>query len=553
MQCEGVTRAGRRCRNKALDDEIFCEVHLRVNRTYNLALLVPFLTTLVLCYFFVFGLFFETLHYGVFDLQYLKYAGLDDIFISALRIGGVLTVIVLKAWFFYTIFLAVIFGVWLLIRITMITSRKHLKPVRRLKIIGLSLGIFMLNVLHMFVFLLPKRNRRQPSQILIGREHLALSLHRHRNALHPATSPDGVDTARSIYRRFLAVCTFNNHRFFVTVLLLMLASTGSIIYAGHEARDLRECIIMVADRKIVPAAQETAKLYPALNMSNICDNDLSDLPEDVDVPTKFHKTLSGFFSFPVVRLNQQENSEPVLYLGSTSRFELFFNGSTRLPFAVPVENLGPLYGGENNEDNARLTTLESKIGTIEKLARENTDNIATLAKSTRQRAQADTASLKLKLDTLERSAAKSAAALDSLEEGLGRVSYALNAVEHDHSKRIIATIPDYCWKLSPQMIVTFGVGSTEISGKEPISLIRKLASDYKEDGSHFIVISGHSDPSGSSFDNYRLSRQRAAAVTRLMADAGLDETALYMVGRGEDSSSNLPQRRVEIRDCSRRP
>lgn len=553
MQCEGVTRAGRRCRNKALDDEIFCEVHLRVNRTYNLALLVPFLTTLVLCYFFVFGLFFETLHYGVFDLQYLKYAGLDDIFISALRIGGVLTVIVLKAWFFYTIFLAVIFGVWLLIRITMITSRKHLKPVRRLKIIGLSLGIFMLNVLHMFVFLLPKRNRRQPSQILIGREHLALSLHRHRNALHPATSPDGVDTARSIYRRFLAVCTFNNHRFFVTVLLLMLASTGSIIYAGHEARDLRECIIMVADRKIVPAAQETAKLYPALNMSNICDNDLSDLPEDVDVPTKFHKTLSGFFSFPVVRLNQQENSEPVLYLGSTSRFELFFNGSTRLPFAVPVENLGPLYGGENNEDNARLTTLESKIGTIEKLARENTDNIATLAKSTRQRAQADTASLKLKLDTLERSAAKSAAALDNLEEGLGRISYALNAVEHDHSKRIIATIPDYCWELSPQMIVTFGVGSTEISGKEPISLIRKLASDYKEDGSHFIVISGHSDPSGSSFDNYRLSRQRAAAVTRLMADAGLDETALYMVGRGEDSSSNLPQRRVEIRDCSRRP
>ncbi|MBO0334623.1 OmpA family protein [Sneathiella sp. CAU 1612] len=553
MQCEGVTRAGQRCRNKALDDEIFCEVHLRVNRTYNLALLVPFLTTLMLCYFFLFGLFFETLHYGVFDLQYLKYAGLDDFFISALRIGGVLTVIVLKSWAIYTAILAVIFGVWLVVRITMITSHKHLKPVRRLKIIGLSLGIFVLNVLHMFVFLLPKRNRRQPSQILIGREHLALSLQRHRSGGRSATSPDGTEVARNIYRRFLAVCTFNNHRFFVTVLVLMLASTGSIIYAGHQARELRECIIMVADKKIVSATPETPRLYPGLNMSNICHGDLADLPEDVDVSSKFRKTLAGFFSFPVVHLNQGVDSEPVLYLGSTSRFELFFNGSTRLPFAVPIENLGPLFAGENREDNSQLTTLDDRIGTIEKLAQENTETIATLAKTTRQRAEADTVSLKLKLDTLERSAAKSAAVLDTLEEGLGRISYALNAAEHDHSKRIVATIPDYCWDQSPQMIVTFGVGSTQITSKEPISLIRKLASDYREAGSHFIVISGHSDPSGSSFDNYRLSRQRAAAVTRLMADAGLDETALYMIGRGEDSSSNLPRRRVEIRDCSRGP
>jgi outer membrane protein OmpA-like peptidoglycan-associated protein len=550
MQCQGITRAGRRCRNKALDDEIFCEVHLRVNHTYNLALLVPFLTTLLLCYFFVFSLFFETLHYGVFDLQYLKFAGLDDLILNALRNGGVLTVIVLKSWIVYTLILAVIFGVWLLVKVIMATSHRHLKPVRRLRIIGLSLGIFTLNILHMFVILLPKRNRKHPSQILIGREHLALSLHHHRTALKSHNRPNPTTIASDIYRRFLAICTFNNHRFFVTVLLLMLASTGSILYAGHQARELRECIIMVADKKIVPAAAEQQTLYPALNISGLCHSDLSDPPEKVAVSKKFQRSLSSFFSFPVVQLRESQNAEPVLYLGSTSRFELFFNGSTRLPFAVPLQNLGPLYGGDTTAEAGRLASLESKIDSIEKTTFQNRENMSALAQSTQQRLELDTAKLTAKLDALERSAAKSAAALDTLEEGLGRISYALNAAEHDHSKRIIATIPDYCWDQSPQMIVTFGVGSTQITSKEPISLIRKLASDYKEAGSHFIVISGHSDPSGSSFDNYRLSRQRAAAVTRLMAEVGLDETALYMIGRGEDNSSNLPQRRVEIRDCS---
>ncbi|MFC4270692.1 OmpA family protein [Sneathiella chungangensis] len=552
MQCEGITRAGERCRNKALDDEIFCEVHLRVNRTYNLALLVPFLTTLLLCYFFLFGLFFETLHYGIFDLHYLKYAGLSDFFISMLRNGGVLTIVVLKAWIFYTAILAVIFGLWLIVKVVMVTSHKHLKPVRRMKIMGLSLGIFILNVLHMFVVLLPKRNRKNPSQILIGREHLALSLHRHRRALGEGSGPDPADIARDIYRRFLAVCTFNNHRFFVTILVLVVASTGSILYAGYDARKMRECIIMVADRKILPAAADpSATLYPALNMSNLCQSDLADLPDDVDVSSKFRRSLTSFFRFPVVNLKQGEAAAPVLYLGSTARFELFFNGSTRLPFAVPVQNLGPLFDQGNDEEDSRFAAIEGKIDSIEKLARENNETIATLGKSMQQREETDTANLKLKLEALERSAAKSEAALDNLEEGLGRVSYALNEVELDHTKRIVATIPDYCWDLSPHMVVTFKTGSTRVTGADTQDLIRQLATRYAGGGSRFIVISGHSDPSGSSFDNYRLSRQRAAAVTNLMLEAGLEKTALYMIGRGEDNSSSLPQRRVEIRDCTK--
>ena len=552
MQCEGITRDGHRCRNKALDDEIFCEIHTRVNRTYNLALLVPFLTTLLLCYFFVFGLFFETLVYGVFDLNYLKYAGLTDLFISMFRTGGMLTVLVLKIWVIYAIIVGVIFGVWLIVSVIRKTSHKHLKPMRRLKIVGLSLGIFILNILHRFVILMPKRNRRNPSQILVGREHLALSLQRHRRALTPDGEPDPSKAASDIYRRFLAVSTFNNHRFFVSILLLVVVSSGSILYAGHDARKMRECIIQVADKKIVPAAEAAApSLYPGLNISSLCQSSLSDPPEDVDVTEKFRRSLISFFTFPVVLLARGEETDPVLYLGTTARFELFFNGQTRLPFSVPVENLAALFGDGNAEDSERVKSLETRLDGIEKLAQSNSKAIDSLGKSVQRREARNTANLQRKLNELEQSAAESGTALAVLQQGLDRIGDVLNAVELEHTERIVGTIPDSCWQTSPHMVVTFSVGSTRVTGTETKELIRRLATNYSESESRFIVISGHSDPSGSTFDNYRLSRARAKEVHTLMRSAGLDSSALYMIGRGEDhSSSNLPRRRVEIRDCT---
>ena len=553
MQCEGITRDGHRCRNKALDDEIFCEIHTRVNRTYNLALLVPFLTTLLLCYFFVFGLFFETLVYGVFDLNYLKYAGLTDLFISMFRTGGMLTVLVLKIWVIYAVIVGVIFGLWLIVSVIRKTSHKHLKPMRRLKIVGLSLGIFILNILHRFVILMPKRNRRNPSQILVGREHLALSLQRHRRALTPDGEPDPSKAASDIYRRFLAVSTFNNHRFFVSILLLVVVSSGSILYAGHDARKMRECIIQVADKKIVPAAEAAApSLYPGLNISSLCQSSLSDPPEDVDVTEKFRRSLISFFTFPVVLLARGEETDPVLYLGTTARFELFFNGQTRLPFSVPVENLAALFGDGNAEDSERVKSLETRLDGIEKLAQSNSKAIDSLGKSVQRREARNTANLQRKLNELEQSAAESGTALAVLQQGLDRIGDVLNAVELEHTERIVGTIPDSCWQTSPHMVVTFSVGSTRVTGTETKELIRRLATNYSESESRFIVISGHSDPSGSTFDNYRLSRARAKEVHTLMRSAGLDSSALYMIGRGEDhSSSNLPRRRVEIRDCTR--
>ena len=565
MQCEGITRAGNRCRNKALDDEIFCEIHLRVNRTYNLALLIPFATLLLLAYFFLFGLYFDTLHYGIFDLQYLKYAGLSDFFIGMLRNGGMLTAVVLKAWAFYTAIVAILFGVWLLARIIHVTSGKHLKPLTRLRMIGLSLGIFTLNLLHMFIFMIPERNRKYPAQILIGREHLALSLDRHRKSLKDKSAPDPAEIAATLYRRFLAVSTFRNHRFAVTILLIGAASTVSIFYAGYDARKMRECVILLAEGRIAPAAGiDRDALYPALNLSGLCRSGSGVPGTDISVTEKYRHTLINFFTFPVVLLRQGEAAKPVLYLGSTARFELFFNGKTRLPFAVPTDHLGPLYDPPRTADESRLVGMESGISALAKLVertrhsvaeslhlgRKNSKQLETLASATEARAVPDLDAVNRKLAQLERTATDAEAAIDGLQEGMGRISHALSEIEHHNSARIAASVPEECWEIEPHLVVTFNVGSTRVSGAETQALIRRLAEHFKDRERHFIVISGHSDPSGSTFENYRLSRQRAHEVTDLMLEAGLAKEALFVIGRGEDNSPDLPQRRVEIRDCS---
>lgn len=566
MQCEGITRAGRRCRNKALPDEIFCEIHLRVNRTYNLALLIPLATLLLLSYFFLFGIYFDTLHYGIFDLQYLKYAGLSDFFIGMLRNGGMLTAVVLKSWAVYTFVVAVVMGVWLLARVIHVTSGKHLKPVIRLRMIGLSIGIFTLNLLHMFIFMIPERNRKYPARILIGREHLAVSLDRHRKTLADSSAPDPGEIAATLYRRFLAVSTFRNHRFAVTILLLAATSTISVFYAGYDARKMRQCVIMLAEGRLVPAAAavKSDTLYPALNLSRLCRGG-SDMPEtDVSIISKFRHTLLNFFTFPVVLLKQGEEAKPVLYLGATSRFELFFNGATRLPFAVPTEHLGPIYDPPTPGDAPAVAALGTRIDHIESLAlesqrslaeslslsRENSARLDALASAAAARPEPDLSAVNRKLAQLERTASEAEAAIDGLQEGVNRISHALSELEHHNTARIAASVPEGCWDIEPHLVVTFNVGSTRVSGAETQTLIRRLAEHFKDRERHFIVISGHSDPSGSTFENYRLSRQRAHEVTDLMLEAGLAKEALFVVGRGEDHSTHLPQRRVEIRDCS---
>jgi len=544
MQCEGITRAGRRCRNKALDDEIFCEIHLRVNRTYNLALLVPFLTLLLLCYFFIFGLLFDTLVYGVFELNYLKYAGLSDFFVSMFRTGGMLTVVVIKIWVAFSVLLALLFSIILVIHMIIQTSHRHLRAGHRLKIVTLSLGIFVLNFLHMFVFILPERNRKDPSHILIGREHMARSLKHQKQIAAQAFDEKPRAAALTYYQLFLSFCSFKNHRFSATLILMVLISTLSIYHAGEKAKETRNCVIDAVNNNTITTVTSSA-LYPGLNIANLCKASDEKPLEDVNLFLSYARTIGEFFTFPVVFFDVLSKGKPIIFIGSTERFELFFNGETRMPFAVPVQSLPALFPPAPEisfTKNPEFTVLKNTV-------QNNSQRVASLAKKIAKRPVLSSSVLKHKIARIEECANRSRSKLHRLKLGLDKVSYELFQMEKNSNNRIAASIPKGCWNREPHLILSFDVGAEKISSVFTINKIKNLAADLTKSERQVVVISGFSDPTGPQRDNDSLSRRRANEVKSLMLRAGLKEKTIYSVGHGENFSEILPRRRVEIRNC----
>lgn len=98
----------------------------------------------------------------------------------------------------------------------------------------------------------------------------------------------------------------------------------------------------------------------------------------------------------------------------------------------------------------------------------------------------------------------------------------------------------------------FNTGSANLS-PEAKGLVEKLAANYKASGTSIMVV-GHSDASGSSEGNKRLSEKRAQAVANLLASKGMPKNKIYFQGAGESqpiASNNTEEgkslnRRVEF-------
>lgn len=525
MQCEGITRSGQRCRRKALEGELFCSIHQRVNQTYSLALLVPFLTVLLLAYFFLYGIFFDTLVYGVFDLNYLKFAGLSDLFVSMLRVGGLLTVVVLKLWLVFTILTALVLAIALVIKLTIVTSRLHLKFGRRLRIIGLSLGIYVLNFLCLFIFLFPRLNQKEPLQLLVGREHLARTLRAEKKRHHPALPRKFRKTTHTYFRHFLTLSSIRNHRFFATLLVLAITSLVSIIYAGHQARNVRACVTEAAQN---PASIDVpASNLPGITITTLCLDGTDPEESDISVAGKFSKSLSSFFSFPAIVLTSNNETIPLVYVGSTDRFELFFSGVTHLPFILPNQNLGLMFNGGRPHSADRITDLQAELAELAAQAQKTGQAIGDLTPGD-----------------------QSGRVLKRLDQKLALLESDLQHV-FDHRQQLsLSSVPSLCWERPPLAILKFDPGKTDISGRAARQLIEDYAMSFLVTDRQRIVLSGYADPTGSAYQNDLISENRATAARALFLAAGLDPAHVTAIGHGEDHGSGLPRRRVEIRDCT---
>lgn len=102
--------------------------------------------------------------------------------------------------------------------------------------------------------------------------------------------------------------------------------------------------------------------------------------------------------------------------------------------------------------------------------------------------------------------------------------------------------------------LSFDVGSAQLSNDARIALasVAKVLVEYR---STLVSVHGHTDDTGPPASNQTLSEQRATAVARFLADAGVAKQRLIAVGHGAsqplsanvDEKSRERNRRVELR------
>jgi len=78
----------------------------------------------------------------------------------------------------------------------------------------------------------------------------------------------------------------------------------------------------------------------------------------------------------------------------------------------------------------------------------------------------------------------------------------------------------------------FPSGSTNINA-EGRSAVRQLAEALKNNPDIDILVEGHTDSQGSALMNWKLSVDRAVAVTDILTDYGLNPERITAAGRGE--------------------
>lgn len=102
--------------------------------------------------------------------------------------------------------------------------------------------------------------------------------------------------------------------------------------------------------------------------------------------------------------------------------------------------------------------------------------------------------------------------------------------------------------------VSFEVGSARLAG-DSTALLSRLAKVLVEYRHTLVSVHGHTDDTGSAAGNQALSEQRAVAVARQLAGAGVANARLVAIGHGAsrplvanaDAATRERNRRVELR------
>lgn len=527
MQCQGKTRSGKRCRNRSLDSELFCDIHMRVDHSYNLALLLPLILGVLVTYFFIFGMFFNTVVFGIFDVNYLKYVGLEDLLLNMVRFGGTITLIILLIWVSYAVILSTLCGIWLVFRMVKTTGQSNLKFTDRLKVIALSLAIYLFHLFSMLVVLFPKRNRKRFDKVILTQQKLAHTLQELRTNTGSPIKGKPLINAQDIFQNFLYFRSVGNHRFLMSIVLLFLVTLGITYYTGGEAENARNCTIMKSG---IEENYSTSSIpFPAFILERDCQltEDISQDPKGLTAT--FARALSGIFKFTPVIVQSGDGQIPLLHLASTSRFDLFFNGADGHALALPR---GILTLQDTVLDDKESLPL---FANLEKQFSELGQNLS----------QSNQALFGLGRDLKETNEE-----LDRLNKTTFQIA------RHQFPNTIPApqqALIDSCGAKDPALHVQFIKGAYILNSASTLKSILRLSKSDLMATDQPVLVSGFADPHGDDDMNLRLSTRRAQHVVLLLQKLGIDQQRLFALGMGENNSRLLPRRRVEIRICNSLP
>jgi len=576
MQCQGKTRIGNRCRNRSLDGELFCDIHMRVNHTHNLALMIPTIGAILLGYFFFFGLLFETLSLNVFDISYIQYAGLDDLFLNMVRFGSAILALLFGLWLIYATLIGVIFTFVLMVQITRNTYRQKLGFFNRLKIIALSIGIFLLNVLRRALFIVPSREGYRKNKIVVTQDNFAKARYKIQNTTGSSRPGRPITTARSVFEYYLYFNSMGNHRFTIFSIFLFLFSFSLLYYAVHKAEYARACNLLAAAESVESSAM--APLSSAYTIGTPCRldalyeaektdiTDTKDVTANVEAP--FHIDLiNDFFDFFPVTVETKEGPAKLLHLRTTSRFDIFYNGSSGSPIVIPKGVLiFPEATHEPQTDFPHLTRLETKFTSLENQLQLSVDSLEGFG---RQIEESTVLRLEEQFIGLEQQLKASLEGLDSLSDQLKENTeqlslFRLSASDADSSanttghtrtgkrgqREKLAKIPQECWGKSPDYIVEYSSGVQTVTNAEILKSIVDLSISYRNLTTDSLIITGFADRPGSTEKNQKISETRANNIRALFERLGLERNRIFPFGMGENDSLIYPHRRVEIRSCA---
>ncbi len=516
MQCQGTTRSGARCRNNSLNGELFCDVHMRVNKSRNLTLIVPGLLTILTCYFILFSLFLSNTTYAVFNIPYLQFVGLDDVFLNALKFAGVIGFAVVSLFALYSVFLIVFFCTSLIFHIIQGTRGKNISILETLSAIVLGLYVLIANMTLRLLSVIPGTGRIKGTKVEIKENRFSRAFLELRNKDGDLRKGRPLLSAKEALQSYLFFRNMGNHRFSVFTVLLILLTLVIYFTVLSEADRLKTC-------KSDPLNVLTADNYPssAYQLFSPC-------PVQIKDGNLIQRGLASITHYllphSMILLNTSPTPASLLHIGSTSRFDLLFDPQTAKPVVLPKGINFPASQAASFMD---IDPILDKIQAgFEKL------NQYRLWVSQRLLDHEQ------RLDQVDQKLAK-------LEREINRSAKSANPQKPTGPSELAGE----CNQQNPDLIIAYKLNQSSIQNPFSLDQIRQFARNLRQSENLKIRILGYADPSGTDARNMELSRERAQGVARVLAQMGIANNRFEIYALGKNSSTNRPRRRVEIITC----